>query len=349
MPSEASRAADSPPSAPQAASSSVGDLTERELIARIQSRLPAAPEWLTVGIGDDAAVIEPPRNRLEVVTVDALVEGVHFDRSFVPAEAIGHRALAVNLSDLAAMGAEPRAALLSLMLPGTLSSADFDSLIGGVAALASRSGIHVIGGNLTRSPGPLIVDVTVTGLVKRRQVLTRSGARAGDEVYVTGSIGGAAAGLLMLKQKSPAASPGCADRYRWPEPRLRAGQLLSRNRAASACMDLSDGLADAVQQIATASGVGMLIDAAALPIEADAREWFVKSGVDPVIAAATGGDDYELLFTSKPRLSGRLQAVRRHSGTAITRIGICTSTPGVRIRNADGTEAPVPAGFSHFR
>src|SRR6267142_3265938 len=145
MPSEAG----SPP-----ASATVADLTERELVARIQRCLPPAPDWLLVGIGDDAAVVEPERNRVEVLTVDAVVEGVHFDRAFVPPDAIGHRALAVNLSDLAAMGASPRLALLSMALPSTLPVVDFDAIAGGIAALAARHSLHLVGGNLTRSPGP---------------------------------------------------------------------------------------------------------------------------------------------------------------------------------------------------
>src|SRR5438128_9593163 len=136
------------------------DFTEAELIARIQKRLPPAPAWMIVGIGDDAAVVEPERNRLDVLSVDALVEGVHFDRAFTPPEAIGHRALAVNLSDLAAMGAEPRLALLSFALPTSLPLDDFDRILAGLTALAARHRVHVAGGNLTRSPGPLMLDIT---------------------------------------------------------------------------------------------------------------------------------------------------------------------------------------------
>ena len=135
----------------------VSDLSERELIARIQQLLPPAPPWLLVGIGDDAAIVEPEPNRVEVLTVDAIVEGIHFDRAFVPPDAIGHRALAVNLSDLAAMGATPRLALLSMALPGALPLADFDAIAAGIAALAAAHRLHVVGGNLTRSPGPLMM------------------------------------------------------------------------------------------------------------------------------------------------------------------------------------------------
>src|SRR5438874_11400877 len=177
----------------------VSDLTERQLIDRIRERLPPAPGWMVVGIGDDAAVVEPERNRLEVLTVDAVIEGVHFDRAFTPPDAIGHRALAVNLSDLAAMGASPRLALVSLALPAAFDVADFDGVVSGLVALAARHRLHLAGGNMTRSPGPLVIDITVVGTVKPRRALTRAGARAGDELYLTGSIGGAAAGLQMLK------------------------------------------------------------------------------------------------------------------------------------------------------
>jgi len=335
----------------------VADLTERELVARIQRRLPPAPAWLLVGIGDDAAVVEPERNRLEVLTVDALVEGVHFDRAFVPPDAIGHRALAVNLSDLAAMGAAPRLALLSMALPAALSVDDFDGIADGVAALAAAHRLHVAGGNLTRSPGPLVIDITATGTVKRRQALTRGGARPGDDVYVSGTIGAAVAGLARLRDvtshtsqvasyESPLAS--LVQVYLRPQPRVRLGLMLARNRAASACIDLSDGLADGAHRLAEASGVGMAIDAAALPIDAAARAWSESRSADAVRTAVTGGDDYELLFTVRPRTGRRLREAERHGGVAITRIGTCTDGGGVVLQCGDD-RMPMPEGYTHFR
>jgi len=346
----------------------VSDLTEAELVARIQSRLPPAPDWLIVGIGDDAAVVEPARGRLEVLTVDSVVEGVHFDRRFTPPGAIGHRALAVNLSDLAAMGAQPRLALLSLALPATLACGDFDELVGGLTALATRERLTVVGGNLTRSPGPLVVDVTVAGTVKRRQALTRGGARPGDGIFVTGTIGAAAAGLQMLRAARPelqgngqrcaadeqdaAGVQRCIHRYLYAQPRIRIGLLLARNRAATACMDLSDGLADGVRRVAEASGVGILLDADRLPIDPGARRWFDACGADPVVEALSGGDDYELVFASRPKLLGRLRAVTAHGGVPVTRVGVCTPEPGLLVRRgreSAGTTIPLPLGFSHFR
>jgi thiamine-monophosphate kinase len=309
---------------------------------------------MIVGIGDDAAVVEPARNRVDVLSVDALIEGVHFDRAFTPPTAIGHRALAANLSDLAAMGAEPRLALLSLALPQALAVADFDAMIAGLAALAARHRLHLAGGNLTRSPGPLVVDVTVMGTVKPRRALLRAGARPGDELYVSGTIGAAAAGLQMLKAGLKArTTTECVHRYLYPEPRVRLGSMLGRNRAASACMDLSDGLADAVRQVADASGVGAVIDIDALPIDPEAREWFVSRGLDPVHEAVTGGDDYELLVAVRPRTRSRLAAAHRHGGVPLTRIGLCTNDRAILMRRTVGDAVidaqPMPRGYSHFR
>ena len=386
----------------------VGDLSERELIGRIEQRLLAPPSWLLVGIGDDAAVVEPERNRVEVVSVDCVVDGVHFDRAFVPPDAIGHRALAVNLSDLAAMGAAPRFAVVSIALPPALPLADFDGIINGLTTLAAEHRIHIVGGNLTRTPGPLTIDITVVGTVKRRQALTRRGAKAGDELYVTGSIGSAAAGMQILRSaavigrqssvaghshqslvpsdQQPATRNQPTDGSRlttdgsrpttddsrpttddsrlmtddWrlataylrPTARVRVGLLLGRNKAASACMDLSDGLADALRQVADASGVGATIDAAALPIDPAARAWFAASGRDPIDEAIAGGDDYELLVAVRPRLRRRLEAVGRQAGVPLTRIGACTEDRQVAIvRTADGvaTTAPLAGGYTHFR
>jgi thiamine-monophosphate kinase len=364
-------------------SPTVSSLGERALIRRITSRL-SLPPWVVVGPGDDAAVIEPERGALEVLTTDAQVEGVHFDRRFVPPDAIGHRALAVNLSDLAAMGASPRVALLSFALPDALEVTAIDGLLDGLLALATQHRVALVGGNITRSPGPFVVDVTVTGSVRPRRFLTRAGARPGDEVYVTGTIGDAVVGLRSLQgraglevgnvvkngcensvlsaldvvaaKRQPAARdaagedvPFCEERYLRPSPRIRAGILLGRNRAASACMDLSDGLADGVRQIAEASNVGMCIEAAALPITEEARRWHRDRGQDAVNAAVAGGDDYELLFTVRPSHGGRLRAVQKETGNLpITRIGVVTKERRLLIRTADG-DRDFPSGFEHFR
>jgi thiamine-monophosphate kinase len=311
------------------------------------------PAWVIIGPGDDAAVIRPERGAFDVVTTDAQVEGVHFDRRFVPADAIGYRALAVNLSDLAAMGAWPRAALLSLALPPSLDVSHFEQLVDGVLAVATEHKVTLVGGNITQTSGPLTVDITAIGSVKPRRILTRAGARPGDEVYVTGTLGEAATGLQRLQAAAQTGldwpSDSCVVRYLRPQPRVRAGMLLGRNRAASSCMDVSDGLADCVRQVAEASGVGITLDASAIPVSAEVREAQVRWGQNPLAPALSGGDDYELFFTVRPAHRGRLRAVFQQVGDLpITRIGVVTKGRNLLVRDADGTR-PIPTGYQHFK
>ena len=324
---------------------------EGEIIAAIRARVPPPPDWLRVGIGDDAAVVQPERGALEILTTDALVEGIHFDRRFSDPADIGWKALAVNLSDIAAMGGTPRLALLSLALPAALDPRDLHALVDGFLALAGEMRVALAGGNISRSPGPLVVDVTVAGFARPRHVLTRGGGRADDELYVTGELGAAVAGLGWLRAGGEPEDPAmlaCAQRHRRPDPRVRIGALLGRNRAASACMDLSDGLADAVRQIAGASGTGAAIDAASVPVSAAARRWFVGTSDDPILRAVAGGDDYELLFAVPKRSRGRLATVVRQArGVPVTRIGRLTRDLTVSLIR-DGRPEPLPAGFVHF-
>jgi thiamine-monophosphate kinase len=336
------------------ASLTVADVGERALVARIQARL-AQPSWVIRGPGDDAAVIKPERGAFDVVTTDALVDGVHFDPRFVPYDAIGYRALSVNLSDLAAMGAKPRAVLLSLALPASLDVESFDRMVEGFVALADDHGVALVGGNITSTPGPLMLDVTAIGAARPRTVLTRDGARPGDDVYVTGRVGDASAGLQALRLASERGVPPAADareaieRYLRPEPRVRIGVLLGRNRAASSCMDLSDGLADAIRQIADASGVGVRVDGSAVPVSPFVRRWHEECGRDPLEAAMCGGDDYELIFTVRPAHHGRFRGVRRLIGNLpITRIGVVTRSRQVVLEDARGVRE-LPAGYQHFQ
>ena len=329
--------------------STVSSLGERAIIARITSRL-AMPPWVVVGPGDDAAVIKPARGALDVLTTDALVDGIHFDLRFVPPDAAGYRALAVNLSDLAAMGAEPRAALLSLLLPDDLDVGTIDGLVDGLLAIAARYRVVLIGGNISRTTGPLTLDVTATGSVRPRRVLTRAGARPGDEVYVTGTLGNAATGLELLRAGGTTDSSlqGCIERYLRPDPRVRAGTLLGRNRAASSCMDLSDGLGDAVRQIAEASGVGLTIDSAELPVADEVKKWHRDNCRDLLQTAVNAGDDYELLFTSRPSQRGRFRSVLKQIGDLrVTRIGVVTKARDVLLSTESGKHE-LPPGYEHW-
>jgi thiamine-monophosphate kinase len=331
----------------------ISDIGEQALIARVRARTPSSPDWILTGIGDDAAVLRPARGMVDVVTTDALVEDVHFRRAWSTPEDIGHRALAVNLSDLAAMGASPRALFLSLALPARMPLVEFDEMIDGFLALAARERAPLVGGNLTRSPGPLVIDVTAIGVARPRRILRRSGARPGDRLFVTGRLGAAAAGLALRNAGVDVAAcdddqRACVLRYHRPEARLRTGVIVANNRAAAACMDVSDGLADAARQIAEASGCGVELNSDAVPIHPGARAWATANGTDALSFAWSGGEDYELLF-AVPRRRTRLflAAIRQAGETEVSEIGVCTKTRDV-LAIRDGVRSPLPEGFQHF-
>jgi thiamine-monophosphate kinase len=330
----------------------VASLGEHAIIERIRSRLGRRPTGCSSTPATMRPVYEAPRNLVEVITTDAVVDGVHVDRRFVPPAAIGHRALAVNLSDLAAMGATPRLATLSLALPSDFPTDDLDALIEGLLALATRTRTRLVGGNVTSIAGPLVVDVTAIGHAHRRRVLTRDGARPGDYVFVSGTLGDARAGLATLRLHGDGRASGTSHhvaRYLHPEPRLRLGHLLARHKAATSAIDLSDGLADGLAHIARASGLGVEIDAAALPMHPDTVAAVQAAGRDPVREALAGGDDYELLFTAPAKRRGPLRAVERLAdGLRLTRIGVVTRTPGVTIIHPDGRREAVTGGYEHF-
>jgi thiamine-monophosphate kinase len=334
-------------------SQSVAELGEHALIARLQARVAAPPPWIVAGIGDDAAIVSPPRGEVIALTTDSLVEDVHFRRAWTPLDAVGHKALAVNLSDLAAMGAAPHAALLSLALPPDLLLADFDALVEGFLTLAGATGMPLVGGNITRSPGPLVIDVTAVGSARARRVLRRSAGRANDDLYVTGTLGAAATGLAALRAglSRPGLDPdlaACVARYERPDPRLRAGVTAARSRSVNAAIDLSDGLADAVRQMALASGTGAVVDATSVPVHPGTRAWAERTGADPLSLALSGGEDYELLFAvSRRRRRGFLAAAQRWTGLPVTRVGRLTSESDLWLDGPRGRE-PLGAGFVHF-
>lgn len=324
----------------------VGERGEHALIEWLRRHLPVPGPDVVVGIGDDAAVLRPPRNAFLVQTTDAVVDGVHVTSRLMTPEAIGRRAVAVNLSDLAAMAARPDWVLLSLVLPDDFPVAAFESLVTGAADAARAAGAAIVGGNITRTRGPLVVDVAVTGHVRPRRLLRRDTARAGDELWLTGSIGGAAAGLAML-EAGDVRDTACVTRYTAPVPRLREAWAMARDGAARAAIDLSDGLADAVRQLAVASGTGARLEAAALPLEPGAVAWQQARGRDALHEALHASDDYELLFAVSPKAGGRLRAARGTFATPLTRVGVLTAQPPL-VLHRDGLDTPLPDGFEHF-
>jgi thiamine-monophosphate kinase len=305
-----------------------------------------------VGIGDDCAVLRPKPGHEICVTTDFSLEGVHFRREWHPAASVGHRCGARGLSDLAAMGAEPMAVFLSLALPARTPQAWVDGFLEGLLALAGRFGATLAGGDIAQSPSGIAADIVAVGQVPRGMARLRSGARAGDAIYVTGALGGAAAELLALERnpkrfrKLTEAKPGHPHLY--PEPRVALGRRLGG--MATAMMDLSDGLSTDLTHLCAASGLGAEIDAVALPIHALAVEaeqaGMARSALD---LALHGGEDYELLFTAAPRT----RVPRRISGIPVRRIGTMRKAgrAGARIllRGLDGGTAALRAqGWEHF-
>jgi thiamine-monophosphate kinase len=322
---------------------------EFQLIDAFVAAAAASPR-APVGPGDDAAVLRSGRGE-SCVTVDAVVEGVHFRRASSRLEDVGHKALAVNLSDLAAMGASPRWALVALGVPRGFRLADARRLGAGFGALARAAGTALVGGNVTRAPG-LSLTVTVGGEIPRGRALLRSGARAGDVVWVSGTLGDSRLGLRLLEaprgpearrlRGRPGVARGAMQRQRRPEPRLALGASLVG--IASSCIDLSDGLVQDAGHLAAASRVALQLDARALPVSTALAAAYPQPRAR-ARAAATGGEDYELLFTTRPSREAAVQRLSRRHRLRLTRIGEVRRGRGVHV---PGLGPGQIEGFDHL-
>ncbi len=305
-------------------------MDEFELIARYFAPL-AAAEPGALGLRDDAAVLGLPAGRDLAVTADMLVEGVHF-RADDPPDSLGVKALAVNLSDLASMGAEPRAYLLTLALPASWPPERRQQWLGGftagLAGMQEKFGVVLVGGDTVATPGPLALSITAFGATSPGAALRRAGARAGDVIWVSGTIGDGALGLRVLDGRLQVADPAAGDalvaRYRRPQPRVALGRCLPG--LAHACADVSDGLIADLGHICRASKVAAILRAAAVPLSPAAGA--VVAG-DPALMThvLTGGDDYELVFTAAPGESSAILAGAAQSGTPVTVIGDIVDLP----------------------
>ena len=297
----------------------------------------AAPAGLA--LRDDAAVFTPPAGRDLVVSADAIVAGVHFLPDDPP-DLVARKLLRVNLSDLAAMGAVPLHYLLTVSVPAGTDAAWFAAFAGGLAQDQAAFGVTLLGGDTTHTPGPVSLSATVIGHVAPGHALLRSGARAGDGVWVTGSIGDAALGLLALRGALADPDGTLADRYRLPRPRLG----LALAGLVHAAMDVSDGLVQDCGHLARAAGLGVVVQAADVPLSPAAR------AACRLEVCLTGGDDYELLLAVPPQAGAALQAECGRAGVAVTRIG-CFVEGAAEVRVLDGSGAAMVfarGGFSHF-
>ena len=325
---------------PRAAEPAAAAMAEFPLIERIRARAAAHGRGdVVLGIGDDAALLQPPPGALLVVAMDTLNDGVHFPAGTDPAM-VGWKALAVNLSDLAAMGASPAWCTLSLSLPDA-DPARVEGVIDGFLTLAAEHGVALVGGDTTR--GPLSVSVTVHGFVAPTRALRRDGARPGDEVWVSGTLGGAA-GALAQWRAGHDMDPALRERLERPVPRVALGRALGG--IAHACIDISDGVLADLGHVCEASGVGARLEVDALPGRA------ALAGFDgDVLHAlqATGGDDYELCFTAPGAAADAVRAAAASAGVEVTRVGVVVEGRGVQALDASGREwRPERAGHEHF-
>lgn len=313
--------------------------SEHERIRALRQRLERKRSDVRIGIGDDAAVLLPDTGSM-VLTVDAAVEGVHFERGWASWHDIGRRAYVAAASDLAAMGAKPRVALLALVLPKSVDDEALFAIVDGVAEGADECGAPIVGGNLAAG-SELSITTTVVGEIEG-EPLTRSGARPGDGVYVTGTIGTAALGAAALRagRESSELAARFVARWRRPVARLVEGERL--REVATAAIDVSDGLVQDLDHLCEASGVGAQIDLARLPLDRSHAALAAELGVDPWVVALTGGEDYELLFAAP---HGKAVA------KLATRIGHFTPRAGeVEILGPNGDRVELPTrGFDHFR
>ena len=321
---------------------------EFEIIARFFAPL-AQGEAGALGLTDDAAILAPAAGNEFVVTVDMLTAGVHFLPDDPP-DLLARKLLRVNLSDLAAMGATPRAYFLALGLPPSVDVAWFEAFSGGLATDQAAFGIVLAGGDTTATPGPLVLSLTAIGEVPAGTAIRRSTARVGEDVYVTGTIGDAALALGVIDGRlRDLPAPDAAHligRYRLPEPRVAFGPAL--RGLASAMIDVSDGLLADLGHICETSGIGAEIDFPQVPLSPAAARLVAGA---PALAetVATGGDDYELLFTAPDRARGAIAAAAARVGVPVARIGRTIAGGGVRLRDAAGRPIePARAGWRHF-
>jgi len=322
---------------------------EFELIDKLKHVLPKPSHRILVGIGDDTAVTLPPKERL-LWTVDCLVENIHFDFSYATAEEVGWKALAVNVSDILAMGGKPLFALISLVIPERITEKKLLSIYRGIRECAKWAQVDVIGGNVSRSIDDFVIDITLIG--ESLKPLLRSGAGEGECVAITGSTGPSAAGFQALKRWGKRARkkyPLCVEHHLKPMPRLEFAQLLA-SKGVTSLIDISDGLSSELTHLAKESKVGIEIEEKLLPIESEVNAIAAVLNLNPIDWVLHGGEEYELLMTFPFSKFSILSSLALERGVPLTMIGHTVASPKqVRIRSRSGNlKVLKPKGWTHF-
>lgn len=324
---------------------------EFSLIQDLLADRPATWGKIEVDVGDDAAVVSPSTGRSTVITCDTMVERIHFLPNTMLPEDIGWKLLAANISDVAAMGGKPLYGLLSLAVPGHWDLTDLKGIYRGIYELASLYTVTLLGGDTVRSPQSLVLTLTLIGEVEQGKALTRSSARPGDVVFITGPIGDAAAGLHLLlhEQKRIEQYPKLVKAHRRPLPQVEAGQWLLASALQPSCDDVSDGLVQEAWEIASSSNVRIVLSKEKIPITAELRAYAADTGIDPWDWVLYGGEDFQLLGTAPSALLSRLKRENLPEGVSLYAIGrVEAGDPGVLWESA-GQIKPLPIrGYNHF-
>lgn len=336
-------------------------MNEFEFIDHLRVRTEALgyPSELLRGIGDDAAVIKQVTGRDTVVSADLLVEDIDFRRDATQPRLLGHKVLAVSLSDIAAMGARPRWALVSLAIPPETWASDFGTeLYEGLLSLADAYEVRLIGGDLSRAPGHVVIDSIVMGDCVSGNAVLRSGAKPGDRLFVTGALGGSAAGLRLIERGARVGIHELEDpdvrsiqellmRHLRPAPRVGWGLVLGEERLASAMIDISDGLSSDLHHLCRESRAGALLNSGKLPIDSRVAALCGRRALDPLMLALHGGEDFELLFAVSPQNVPRLPS--KVDGVDVTEIGeIRPQSEGIRVLEGTRVWDLKPEGWKHF-
>lgn len=327
---------------------------ESEIISRIRRRARATDQVL-IGIGDDAAVLRHSTATDLIACCDLMVEGVHFRREWAAPRLIGHKALAVTLSDVAAMGGAARFAMVSIALPEALPAGFIEELLEGIFELADSFDVSIIGGDTSSSVDWLFIDTSVIGECAAGRAITRKGARVGDGIYVTGALGASALGLLFLERGFSLTNLTESDaraavlmKHLAPTPQLKIGQAIGRRGLATAMIDISDGLSTDLWHILDESDCGAIIKTDAIPLASCLHSFAADdSEIEPLRLALDGGEDYELLFTSPPENQNRIAEMSEEFGVPITAIGQIVTDKGLRLERNGSFETILPSGYEH--
>nr|WP_236588321.1 thiamine-phosphate kinase [Tumebacillus amylolyticus] len=325
------------------------------MIDKITGRLGRGDDSVVVGIGDDAAVTAYAQGHHVVTTTDMLVEGVHFRSDTIDDRSLGYKSLAVSISDIAAMGALPKHAVISLAIPVEMDVERLEDLYTGVADICEEFQTTVVGGDIVKTSGPFVISVTLLGQVEAGRALLRSGAKPGDLLFVTGTVGGSAAGLQYIQQQhsegvvpTEVADP-LLQAHQRPRPQVEAGRLLLESGVCTSLNDVSDGLASECNEIAKMSGVTLVLLAEQIPLHASVRRYAEISGQQAIDWALFGGEDYQLVGTMQPDSAEQMQALFEKNGLTCTVIGRVTDgAVGVTLQRGGQTYELKPRGYNHF-